>query len=213
MLTCPKCGKSDSEEKFIETFCPDCYEFKIRYPQSEEFRRCKSCDRFFLKGEWRPFNGKIVNDLIVRKCRGDFSGAALDIDRGFLVFSVKKGAKTFSIEKPIEIKFVTVMCPDCSKISGGYYEAIVQLRGDERKIAKYSKMLTRLLGKMTFISKTEEVKGGIDIYVGSSIKTQDALSRLGLSYLLTRKLVGRRDGKRIYRATFSVRFEYKVEDG
>lgn len=205
MLMCPKCGKTNNEEKFIESFCADCYEFRIKYPAREEFQKCKNCSLIFFRGEWQRSNARRMNEYIIRKCKGEFSDAELDLDRGFILFSIKKGERIHRIEKQIDIKFVNSVCVDCSRISGGYYEAIVQLRGDEKKVSKYFRTLQNMLRRVTFISKIEEVKGGFDIYSGSSIKTQEILSTLGLNYLISRKLVGRNEGKKVYRVTFAVR--------
>ncbi len=206
MLLCPKCGKSENEKDFIESFCSDCYTFNIKVPMHEEIKQCKKCDRIFVHGEWQKEKSAIINRFISKRCKGEFKEVTYDGIRKCAVFLIEKEDRQFFVEILIDIKFVKTMCSDCSRISGGYYEAIVQLRGDGKRIERYKKMIERLLKRTTFISKIENAKGGIDIYSGNTKKTLIVLGQLGQRYIMTKKLIGTREGKRIYRTTFSIRF-------
>lgn len=206
MLMCPRCGKTGKEEEFIDSFCYDCYGFNLRYPTEETLQQCKRCKRVQIRGDWVFSRPKLLNEYIVRKCKGEFSSATFDSVRSEIVFCIKKGEKSIFVTRPITLTFAKTICVECSRVSGGYYEAIVQLRGEPVKVARFQKTLVRSLGRATFITKTEEVKGGIDIYSGSSVKTQEVLGNLEMAYTLTRKLVGRKEGRLVYRATFAIRF-------
>jgi nonsense-mediated mRNA decay protein 3 len=206
MLICPKCGKTGNSEDFIEAFCVNCYEFNIKVPAVEEIKRCKQCNRIYLRGVWQPYSDILICEYIEKKCKGEFTTATFDSLRSTVLFTIKRGEREFVIERPVRITFVKTLCSDCSKARSGYYEAIIQLRGDERKIKRYHNILERLLEKTTFITKSEEVKGGLDIYVGSTAETLNVLSKLKLDYLITKKLVGYKNGKRLFRTTFAIRF-------
>ncbi len=203
MLICPKCGKSDKEVKFVEAFCIDCYPFNLKLPDRIVIEFCKRCNRIRLKGEWVPYSRKKLEEHIASKARGEFESVSYDSEKGEMVFAVK-GTE---IRRPFEFEKRIVICPDCSKVAGGYYESIIQLRGDERKVAKYAKILTKMLGRKTFITKSEEKHGGVDIYAGSTRVVLEAVAELGLKRKITRKLVGTKEGRRAYRTTFSIRFE------
>jgi nonsense-mediated mRNA decay protein 3 len=207
MIICPKCGRSNEAVKFIEAFCIDCYPYKFKLPEDLELQVCKRCERMLFKGEWMPYNSKKIEEYVVSKCKGDFSSAKYDIDNGVVIFTIKKGDAQIDIERFVELKKMVTICPRCSRISGGYYEAIIQLRGNDAKIAKYNRILTEMLKKSTFISKSEEKDEGTDIYVGSSKAVVGVITELGLRTKITRKLAGLKDGKRFHRVTFLLRFD------
>jgi len=203
MLICPKCGKTQKEVKFIEAFCIDCYPFNLRLPGRIEIDICKRCGKMRIKGEWTAYDRKKLEEHIASKARGEFEKVEYDSEKQEMIFTVK-GA---TINKPYKFEKKTVICSDCSRVSGGYYESIIQLRGDEKKVAKYSKILMKMLKAKTFITKSEEKHGGTDIYAGKTRVVLEVMAELGLKRKITRKLVGIREGKRSYRTTFSIRFE------
>ncbi len=205
VLICPKCGRSEEEVKFIESFCIDDYPLSIKVPDKEELERCKRCGRMLFRGEWAPYDEKKIEKHILGRCRGEFSGASYDFGRQVIAFTIKRGGKELKVEKQVPLLIRTGMCQRCNQISGGYYQGIVQLRGDRARVEKYAKMLIERLEKDTFISKTEEKDGGIDLYVGSSKAVLAAVTRLGVRALITKKLIGREEGKRLYRTTFAIR--------
>ncbi len=206
MMICPKCGRKNTEVKFIEAFCVDCYPYNIKLPEKIEIEICKRCGKMRLKGEWIPYDKNKIEEYTISKCRGDFTDAKYDIESGKITFVVKKGETEVFVERWLPFKKIITICPECSRIAGGYYEAIIQLRGDPRKIAKYSKTILRVLKTKTFITKTEEKHSGIDIFVGSTKAVLEVCGMLGLHAIITKKLMGRREGKRYYRTTFSIRF-------
>jgi nonsense-mediated mRNA decay protein 3 len=207
MLICPKCGKQGAEVKFLEAFCIDCYPFNVKLPKEQTLDVCKKCGRMRLLSAWQPYNKKKIAELIVQKLRGEFSSAEYDVDNGIVTATITKHGKSVNIERKFGLHVLHDTCPDCSKMTGGYFEAIIQLRGREEKIEKYRKIFEKELTKKTFIGKTKEQHGGIDLYVGKSRVVLELVAELGLNAKITRKLFGRRNGKRIYRTTFSVRFE------
>jgi NMD protein affecting ribosome stability and mRNA decay len=93
-------------------------------------------------------------------------------------------------------------------MAGGYYEAIIQLRGRPERVRRWRKELTEELLKYTFISGIEDLKEGVDIKVGSSRQALSLIKDLGFrDYLITKKLWGLKEGKRVYRTTFALRFD------
>lgn len=205
VLICPKCGRNEGEVRFIEAFCIDCYPVSVKVPDRVELERCKRCGRMLLRGEWTLYDEKKVEAFILGKCRGEFSSASYDFGKQMAVFVMHRGGKEMRPERLVPFALNTVMCPQCNRISGGYYQGIIQLRGDPKKVERLARTLIGRLEKKTFISKTEEKDGGLDIYVGSSKAVVGAVGGLGMRVLITKKLIGRDEGKRLYRTTFAIR--------
>ncbi len=208
MLICPKCGKPSDQNEFIDAFCVDCYEVKVKSPPRFQFEVCKQCSRIFLQGKWQNFSEELLGRYIVGKCKGEFVSATYSHQNRTMTFSIKKGSKTVTINKPVHVQLSNATCTDCGRLSSGYFEAIIQLRGENKlRIKKYEKIFTGEISKTTFISKVEEKKEGIDLYVGNTRAVMASLREMGLTYKISRTLFGRKDGKDVYRTTFAIRFD------
>ena len=135
-LICPKCGVSNTKKQFIGAFCIDCVPIKLETPTKLDLRICKKCNRMLLRGEWMPFSNKKLNDFVLSKCKGDFNEdtGIFDRESGELILEVK-GKK---ITRHIEVNIDSNQCPQCSRISGGYYQAIIQFRCERKKIDKFA---------------------------------------------------------------------------
>jgi nonsense-mediated mRNA decay protein 3 len=205
MLICPRCGKTSEEKGFVEAFCIDCYEFNIRLPKGLKVGLCKRCNRMNLQGEWQQLNRRKISEYVAGKCKGDFTGADCDIDTGICSFTFEKAGKTATVQREVDLEKQVTMCPDCSRSSGGYFEAIIQLRGEHVRVEELAGRLDKRLGKKTFVSKIEEMHGGLDLYVGNSKAAFSVLHELGFKPAVARKLFGRRDGKRLYRMSYAIR--------
>ena len=205
MLICPNCGKTSEGKEFVEAFCIDCYKFNVRLPKGLKVEVCKRCTTMKLQGKWQQLNRSKISDYVISKCKGDFKEAICDIDTGICRFTFEKSGKQASIERTVDIEKIINICPDCTRSSGGYYEAIVQVRGTHDMVDRESAKLERALSKKTFISKIEERHGGLDLFVGSSKEAAAILHRYEMKPAISRSLFGRKDGKCIYRVTYAVR--------
>jgi 60S ribosomal export protein NMD3 len=121
----------------------------------------------------------------------------------------------------IEIQWVKEQCNRCSRMSGSYYEGIVQVRGEGRrprpaeiraaeKIARdIEEGLYSSGERLSFISDVQETRDGLDITVGSQKAGKEIanaiVERLGGHVSTHPKLVGEKAGKRVYRITYAVR--------
>lgn len=202
---CPRCGRNDSQVAFIDAFCVDCYQVKLVVPPKLEMLQCKRCGMMHLKGEWMPRSERKIADYIVSKCKGEFERAEYDVERQMLTAFIVKGGNELKVERPVLLDVTITTCPRCSRMSGGYFEGIIQLRGDRKKVEKAAANILKRLEKKTFISKTDELDEGIDIYAGSSKAVVALMGELGFRTLISKKLVGRDEGKQLYRTTFLVR--------
>jgi nonsense-mediated mRNA decay protein 3 len=202
-LVCPKCGRTENEVEFIDAFCKDDYPVRLKLPERIELEQCTRCARILLQGEWTQAGTKKLSKYVVSRFKGDFDSAGYDVERQVAVFVMSgSGAK---IERPLPLDLKKTICQQCSRMSGGYYQAIIQVRGDPLKVLGKAGMLMKKLEGRTFISKTEEKDGGVDIYAGNSKAVVEIVTALGLKTLITKKLVGRDQGKRLYRTTFLIR--------
>ncbi|MEM2900776.1 MAG: NMD3-related protein, partial [Thermoplasmata archaeon] len=134
----------------------------------------------------------------------------------------------FEEEKETEVRVRYSACDRCSKMYGGYYEAIVQVRADNRKITseemkEVKGFVNSRLGELkkssrsVFISKEEELREGLDFYVGSIDAAKQIAKSLqdefGGEYIESSKLHTRKEGREIYRMTYLVRFpKYRRKD-
>lgn len=203
-LICPKCGKTSGQIQFIGPFCVNCSPVRIECPREFSIEVCSKCGKMRLARDWVPINENLLNKLFARKCRGDFFKVDFD-PSGTATFFIEKEGNIFQVKKHFRFIQNKAICPECSKKSSGYFEAIIQLRGRPERIAKYEKLLKSGLSKTTFISKTEDLKEGKDLYVGSTKAALSLFHELGLRTLITRKLSGQKQGKRLYRTTFLLR--------
>ncbi len=212
---CPKCGSSSKEKGFIGPFCSDCTEINVEPPKRIIIYVCKGCDLIRINNRWDPFSLELIEKEIKRKTKGDFDDMTLKIDKenqtGELKYMVWIEGNVIEVKKSIEIKICNDLCRDCSRLNGGYYEGIIQVRGlDKNKIQRITDKLKREINKESFISKMVELKEGVDIYVGNKQKAIDAIAELKLkskrtSTLSGVKKSGPKKGMRQYRDTFLVR--------
>jgi len=207
-LICPKCGAKSNEKEFIGAFCADCFEFHVKLPKAADIvvTKCKRCSKMFLGGVWQQFGDKKISKAVEKKCRGEFLEVAYDFERGILRFNVEKENVRKTIERPFPLEVKIGICPDCSRMSGGYFEAIIQLRGDNfNRLLQYAASLEKNLGQKTFISNVDETKDGVDLYVGDSKIVVAYFNKRGIKCVISSKLFGRKEGKLLYRTTFLVR--------
>ncbi len=209
-IICPKCGRSSHGLEFIDSFCINCYQAKVKTLDKLDVVQCKKCQRMMLQGQWKPFSIREIAELIESKCRGDFKKVIYDPESQEAEFLMTSGA---FIKKKIPLTIMQNMCPDCNKISGDYFEAIIQLRGDRAKVERHAVSLIEKLEKKTFVNKTEDSKNGVDIYVGNSKAVVSLINEIRYRCLITQKLVGADQGKRLYRTTFLIRFDEKHAKG
>jgi nonsense-mediated mRNA decay protein 3 len=123
-----------------------------------------------------------------------------------------------------EIRWQKESCDRCSRISGGYYAGIVQVRATDRKINAYEREVATNIAeqaeeslqqsgdRLSFISDLDDRKDGLDITVGTQHLGQEIAKQvtgaLGGRFTTHPKLVGEKDGKGLYRITYSIRLPY-----
>jgi nonsense-mediated mRNA decay protein 3 len=124
-------------------------------------------------------------------------------------------------EIPVRIKLVA--CDRCSRIAGKYFQSTVQIRGNSKRDPSRQEMdeCKRIAeaaaesgyhggDQLSFIQEIKEVKGGLDLVLGSTQLGRRlgkaVKERFGGTILESCKLVGRKDMRGVYRSTILVRF-------
>ncbi|VVB66627.1 NMD3 family protein [Candidatus Gugararchaeum adminiculabundum] len=206
---CPKCGASSENTDFFGSFCSSCYLKKtdLKFPKKFLLETCKLCGRMLILSAWADYDEEKIHQLVASRCKGPFEsvGVFLGEDSVKLTFNFKKGGSELSVKKALPLERKVTTCPNCSRKSGGYFEAIIQLRGNRNRFPSMQEKLKRILEKSTFISKIEELPEGIDLYVGGREDAKKALGLLGLKPSSSNTLAGERQGQRLYRTTYCVR--------
>ncbi len=207
---CPTCGNSSDKVRFFGNFCENCTKNKFSENLKEEVEvlRCKRCGRIRAHGVFVPPNGANLAEAIKHNFKGrdvtliDYSedGAKIDLSE-----MTENG--TVNVEHDLKVKYKKQLCEVCYKKACNYHEACVQLRGNPDRIEKFMEKLTRYFeSNNEFISKIEQAEHGLDVYLSNKRLTSAFISKLELHPTMSYTLAGVKNGKRVYKNTYSVRY-------
>lgn len=226
---CPQCGKQTDE--FFDCVCKDCFKQGITLlaPESLELSVsvCSHCGGFFKGKEQTSIEPAVETAVLkaIRKKYGpetpvEIAGLSVELAenkrRARVSITVKADISGVNIEETGEFTAALkrTICERCSRIAGGYYAAIVQIRAEGRiptdeELALAENITYSSLGESDFVSKEQMLKEGLDIYVSSAEYgrriAKAIVKELGGNFSESKKLYGRKDGRDIYRVTFLVR--------
>ncbi len=242
-ITCPRCGRECN--RLFNSVCRDCFfeTFKlIELPHVLHVRICSTCGAHFHRGRWENIGNiedvvlkAVENILFIHNEAGDVEIYLEPKEITPYTYKVRAEVDAMIKEEPVhaeaetEVRIQRTACDMCSRESGGYFEAIIQIRAagrfptEEEKrrcmaIARETMESMRKKGdRLAFISDVLEQKEGIDFYMGSMNASRQVCrlitSELGGSFSESPTLVGMKDGKNLYRITFSLRLpEFKSGD-
>ena len=226
---CPKCGKPTDE--FFDSMCKDCFRQGIALLEPESLELsvsvCPHCDGFF-RGKERTSIEAAIEDSVRKAIRKKYgSETPVEIAGLRAELAENKRSARVSLTVKVELSGVVIeergdraftlkraICERCSRIAGGYYAAIVQIRAEGRipaddELANAYEIAYSSSGEDDFVSKEQISKEGLDIYVSSAEYgrriSRAIVKKLGGSFTKSQKLYGRKDGREVYRITFSVR--------
>jgi nonsense-mediated mRNA decay protein 3 len=233
---CHRCGLPTDEglcrqctlEKAKMVICPDQVEVVI----------CSVCGARQAKARWQLPDSRSVEEqahqaaidalclhkelaepqieLDLRKVGATRYLAKININGSFMGQSINE-----QCEIPVRIKLMA--CDRCSRMAGKYFQSTVQLRGNTvrsmtpREIEEGKKTAQDMANSgyhggdhLSFIQEMKEVKGGLDIILGSTQlgrrMARAFVERFGGRLLETAKLVGKKDSRNVYRSTLLIRF-------
>lgn len=127
------------------------------------------------------------------------------------------------VDVPLSVRLVRQTCTACSRKSGRYYTAVLQIRGaSERRLTRARELRARLDARWTAligesradwkeaVSWREERPEGWDCFFTDTLAARSvarlAKLRFGAKLTESASLVGRKDGEDLYRVTFCLRF-------
>jgi len=214
---CFVCGKST--DKLIEGYCEECRGEKenlIEMPKKFELTVCSRCNRVKFNNRWHDSS---VEDVLNKKIKTKGRITKFEIERdGKFYYAIVKGypegsTKLREEKERIPVHINKIVCSQCIRKWGGYYEAIVQIRGKYTRpmLDLVEEIVERSKGKdeKAFISKISRVKGGFDYYLGSKKIAMKIASEMKKEYDAEIKksyeLVTQKEGKDVYRNIYSVR--------
>lgn len=228
---CPRCGKTGDE--LFSGICRSCFIEDldlITVPDNINLTTCTQCGSIQKKGRWYDSNLQVEDqafEVILEHVEVDENVSDVEIApeleniRGSIFeFIVKVNGQVLG--EPVSQDFLAkvvvnkAVCSDCSKYASGYYEAVIQLRADERSLspeeirAADEDLQNRLLklsqkNRMAYISQRAQIKEGIDYYIGSYKAarklTESLKNKLGGVVNESPRLMGRdkSTGKDLYR--------------
>jgi NMD protein affecting ribosome stability and mRNA decay len=181
-MICPRCGMN--VDKLYENLCLSCYLERLEV-QEIFVRKCKICGKYFVsKKSFESINEAL--EFYKKK------------------FLSKKWGELIAVLPPEKIKIIEkeFVCKKCEKKVTKKVEAIVQLRGEDvEEIVKEFEVLGT------------NVKEGIDLNFSSKKDAYEFVNKLRKKYKLlikiSKKLVGMKGGKRVYKDTIVVRIDGK----
>jgi len=216
---CPQCGQEIEEGLGARGLCKDCYKEEETFtevPKRIEIPQCPHCQAYLYQGDWKRYKGeKELIAEVLSDYDGISRGSFKEIEQGKeleLTLTAEKKIDGRELKQKVKSQLIIKkrLCPICQKIESGYYEAIIQLREKESVDAEEDALKFILREnrnnnrKEDFISRVKEVKEGYNLYVSSRKYAEKLLKVLEEAYPLekkdSRKLVGEKDGQRIYQS-------------
>lgn len=220
----------------IKGLCPDCFvetEKPMVLKEHIGVLVCASCGAVLRGKVW--LDPKTDEELLEHALaehtavRDGVEVLALSHERGrgdARAFDVRVHAKLrvagaqFDRDFATHVKIKHSLCDVCSRRAGSYFEAIVQVRGhdgplDREHQARLRSTVESAIARIAqkerevFLSKAEEVHGGLDFYMSSTSAAQRIAAQLrdelGATLLRSGKIAGVKDGNELQRTTFAVR--------
>ncbi|KKG45855.1 hypothetical protein DU35_11825 [Methanosarcina mazei] len=242
-ITCPKCGTEC--DKLFDSVCRDCFfeTFKlIDLPLVLHVKICSSCGAYFHRSRWENIGNleevvlkAVENALFIHDEAGDVELYLEPKEITPYIYMVRAEVDAIVKGEPVHAETATkvrvqrIACDMCSRESGGYFEAIIQIRAagrfpteeEKRRCSAIAREAMESMKKkgdrLAFISDYQEQKEGIDLYMGSMNASRQVcrmiISELGGSFAESPTLVGMKDGKNLYRITFAMRLpEFRPGD-
>jgi len=225
-MKCILCGENEAYKLGL---CRSCLSDKIHLKSDNmDLTVCPKCGAVRLNKKWHYDNAdkyiikSATSHVIMDKEDKISSVTSYNIGENEISMDIVVEDRNLGdVEKEISINLKTYKesCPVCNKVTGSYYESVIQLRTyttaygkilEEAKdtIVKFMKNLNKH-DPNSFISRIDTLKEGLDIYLG---KKEDAVKidkLMELDYFcnmkITKSLAGRKDSKDLFRYTHLVR--------
>ena len=233
---CPSCGK-ESETGEICASCRVGKTVWLECKKRVDCIRCPACGARKTGSTWTDDLEEIDEDTLAEEMVKSAVRLHPDLRNSAFTMKIRPTGSNRSVadvlvkgilygvpvegECRVEIAWIREQCDRCSRISGSYYEGVIQVRAQGRRpgqeeIRQASEIAEDVEREMiaggerlSYISKMDETREGLDITVGSQQIGQAIASaiteRLGGRFSTHPKLVGEKAGRALYRITYSLR--------
>ena len=246
VVFCVVCGKETPDEDLRGGECPSCYLEKnvlASVRDHVDIEVCVHCHARRKGEQWLQGHGAM--EPIVEEAVREAVQFAKVVDKARMQIDiVPEDARNFTVQVAASgvaegVPFTTPLrtrsrvknatCLRCSRVQGGYYEAIVQVRATRRAIEKEEMrqlkgLATRFIERVVaegdrnaFVLRDEEIDRGLDIYMGTTnagrMLSKEIATTFGGKVSEHPKTVGQKDGLDLIRMTFAVKLpQYRSGD-
>ncbi len=239
---CVECGISTNQ--LVNGMCMECFlkdRTLVSLPDHVDLFTCTSCGQFLWRGEYQSMAPEKAISLAAKSALTCIrEGKVTKVDaviepRDSYNFAVTLRCKVAISDFETDALATTIVrvkntvCKICSRRTGNYYEAILQVRTSEKTLSPelQDEVLKRIedfvdytatTNPNAFITKMEIVPGGVDVYLSMIALGRELVKMLGDMYCAetdeSSKLVGQtRDGIEMYRVSYLVRLpEFHLGD-
>lgn len=224
---CTKCG----EKAIASRLCPRCYKHENRLLEigSTKAVKCPLCGRYRIAGKWKHaefeevMEREIDRNLKVNAAATDLDLTLTRLHSPFIRIQLKARLGDEPWEAEVTRKFAIdrVPCDTCAKRTGGYHEACVQIRADDRtleadELERIQSAIGELLKEDSILS-SKEVRGGVDYSVAPlalAKQIEKRLKGMGANVLESFKHMGQdKEGRGVNQLNVVARFPaYRVGD-
>lgn len=239
---CPKCGRPTQ----AEGVCEQCRFEGTRWFSCDQKVRCihcPSCGALKQVNTWTDTDqarSELAPDLArsavhlhpdVKKATIQIRIDDMSTNRSRAVIAVAGMLYNEPVQGTCEteIAWSKEQCDRCNRISGSYYEGVVQVRADDRIPGPYEIQMAAGIAsgveeslqtggeRLSFVSDISETRDGLDIIVGSQhiglLISRRITAELGGRFTRHPKLIGEKNGRQLFRITYSVRLpKYQKRD-
>lgn len=240
-MFCVECGKE--EKIFKDGLCKECYLKDHQFTKGVEFIDipvCSHCGVFKYKNTWtnEKFE-KILNRYVKNLFKISNQLKKINIQSECFEEKERINCQIFitgfiedqeiTEKHQVFVRLKKNVCNVCSKRFGGYHEAIIQIRAEDRNLTEeelddivlfVEKNVEKMQAKGqrgVFIADYGEEHGGYDFFLSDKQAAYNIIKKVQEEYGGTikksSKNTGMKDGKQIYRMTFLLRLPvYKKGD-
>ncbi len=200
---CPKCGTT--EGSFIKGFCKKCFleDHKLIEIDKELWIvHCKRCNKIKVRWQWVNQSEGSLRELAESKIKiRELLNSKIDLELtpkedgttiALITVIGEIDNKPLKVSEEVLLKPKEVLCDNCAKIAGNYYESILQIRFREkptqkqvgkkidevRKLISYEKTSNPLAEIVNLVKE----KNGFDVYIGSKHAGRIVAERLARKY-------------------------------
>jgi len=206
MKFCFVCGKKT--ERLIDGYCEDCYSKSsslVEIPKNLFITQCRRCGKIKQSGLWLAIGRE---DFIKNNIKVLGKNVKIIVDKDKIIVKGTLSHSKKPKEEIHEIKLLTKkgLCLECTKELSGYYESIIQLRGEYYNEALV--FIEKQIKTKTFF-RIEAIKQGINLYIGNKDIANQIVEDLKRRYKLeikkSFKLHTKKEGKDVYKSIFLIR--------